>query len=288
MEETKMKTWLITGCSSGIGEGIAKAVLDRGDQAIVTARSAEKVKGLQEKYPDTCLAVRLDVLDEASVDEALRLGREKFGVIDVLVNNAGHGYRSSVEEGDVEEVNELFQTNFFGPIELIKKVLPDMRAQRSGAIINVTSIAGVRSAVGSGYYAASKAALELASEGLAQEVEPLGIKVLIVEPGAFRTSFYRESNLKMATHKVGDYAETAWTRDVKYVKDKVDQLGDPSKAGYAIADLIEEENPPRRYLMGSDAADKIETVLENRLKELRAWRHYSVRTDFENGEGSAV
>lgn len=276
-----MKTWLITGCSSGIGEGIAKAVLKKGDRAIVTARTVEKVIRFQEEYPDTCLAVRLDVLDQLSVEEAIKLGREKFGSIDVLVNNAGHGYRSSVEEGNIEEVNELFQTNFFGPVELIKKVLPDMRAKKSGAIINVSSIAGVRSAVGSGYYAASKAALELMSEGLAQEVNPLGIKVLIVEPGSFRTNFYTETNLKMADHKVDDYAETAWTRDVKYVKDKKDQPGNPEKAGFAIVDLIEEENPPRRYLMGSDAADKIEVVLENRLRELRTWRHYSVRTDFD-------
>lgn len=275
-----MKTWLITGCSSGIGAGIAKAVLKDGDQAIVTARSVEKVKHFEEAYPDTCLAVRLDVMDMASVEEALKQANEKFGTIDILVNNAGHGYRSSIEEGEVDAVNELFQTNFFGPVELIKKVLPDMREKKAGAIINVTSIAGVRSAVGSGYYAASKAALELASEGLAQEVEPLGIKVLIVEPGAFRTNFYKENNLKMASHKVDAYADTAWTRDVKYVKDKTDQLGNPDKAGEVIVEMMKLDKLPRRYLMGSDAAKSIEKVLENRLAELREWKDYSKKTDF--------
>lgn len=276
-----MKTWLITGCSSGIGRGIAKAVLASGNQAIVTARNEDRVIDLEKQYPDTCKAVRLDVLDPASMDKAIGAGRKKFGWIDVLVNNAGHGYRSSVEEGDPDEVYELFQTNFFGPVRLIKKVLPEMRKRRSGVIINVTSIAGVRSAVGSGYYAASKAALELVTEGLAQEVKPLGINVMIVEPGAFRTSFYRESNLKMADHKFEDYANTAWTRDVIYVKDKTDQIGDPDKAGKVIVEMVETGNMPFRYLMGSDAYQQIEKVLENRLKEIHTWKEYSGKTDFD-------
>lgn len=163
-----MKTWLITGCSSGIGAGIAKAVLKSGDQAVVTARNKEKVQDIVNQYPKRALAVSLDVTDNESIQNAVKEANEKFGTIDVLVNNAGYGYRSAVEEGEVEAVQTLFQTNLFGPIELIKAVLPAMRAQKSGAILNVTSIAAARSAIGSGYYASSKAALELLTNGLAK------------------------------------------------------------------------------------------------------------------------
>lgn len=257
-----MKTWFVTGCSSGIGAGLAKAVLEKGDQAVVTARSIEKVKGLEEKYPDRCLALTLDVTDDQSIAKAVKAAQERFGTIDVLINNAGHGYRSSVEEGDKDAVAELFQTNLFGPIELIKQVLPGMRAQRSGAIINISSIAASRSNIGSGYYAASKAALELLSEGLVHEVEPLGIKVMVVQPGSFRTSFYTAKNLKKSEHKISDYAETAWKRSDSSVNTVTDQPGDPDKAGKAIVELIEKEDVPMRYIMGSDAYEKVEASPE--------------------------
>ena len=156
-----MKTWLITGCSSGIGKGIAKAVLESGDQAIVTARNKDKVMDIVESYPETALAVSLDVCSQDSIKNAVKEAYDKFGTIDVLVNNAGYGYRSAVEEGEIEAVQTLYQTNLFGPIELIKAVLPKMREQKSGYILNVTSIAAARSAVGSGYYASSKASLRI-------------------------------------------------------------------------------------------------------------------------------
>lgn len=275
-----MKTWFVTGCSSGIGAGLAKAVLEKGDQAVVTARSIEKVKGLEEKYPDRCLALTLDVTDDQSIAKAVKATQERFGTIDVLINNAGHGYRSSVEEGDKDAVAELFQTNLFGPIELIKRVLPGMRAQRSGAIINISSIAASRSNIGSGYYAASKAALELLSEGLVHEVEPLGIKVMVVQPGSFRTSFYTAKNLKKSEHKISDYAETAWKRSDSSVNTVTDQPGDPDKAGKAIVELIEKEDVPMRYIMGSDAYEKVEAALNKRLAEMEKWKEYSKITDF--------
>ena len=173
-----MKTWLITGCSSGIGKGIAKAVLESGDQAIVTARNKDKVMDIVEAYPEAALAVSLDVCSQDSIKNAVKEAYDKFGTIDVLVNNAGYGYRSAVEEGEIEAVQTLYQTNLFGPIELIKAVLPKMREQKSGYILNVTSIAAARSAVGSGYYASSKAALELLTNGLMKELAPLGIKAM--------------------------------------------------------------------------------------------------------------
>lgn len=196
-----MKTWLITGCSSGIGRGIAKAVLKKGDNAVVTARDTSKIADLVDQYPNTALGVALDITKKESISAAVKQAQERFGTIDVLINNAGYGYRSSVEEGDIDDVNLLFNTNFFGPIELIKEVLPQMRANKNGAIVNVSSIAAVRSGVGSGYYAASKAALELMTDGLAKELKPLGIKVMIAQPGSFRTNFY-DTSLKGTKNKI--------------------------------------------------------------------------------------
>ena len=192
-EGNNMTTWLITGCSSGIGRGIAKAVLKNGDNAVVTARDISTVADIIADYPDTAISVALDITDKESITNAVKAAADKFDGVDILVNNAGYGYRSSVEEGEEDSVNLLFDTNFFGPVTLIKQVLPYMRTQKNGAILNVSSIAATRSGVGSGYYAASKAALELMTDGLMKEVAPLGIKVMTVEPGAFRTKFYDTS-----------------------------------------------------------------------------------------------
>lgn len=274
-----MKTWLITGCSSGIGRGIAKAALEKGDQVVVTARNPESVKSLTEAYPDTALAVALDVTKTDSISDALRQAHTRFGTIDVLVNNAGHGYRSALEEGEPDNVAELFQTNVFGPVELIKAVLPDMRAQKSGAIINISSIAAVRSGVGSGYYAASKAALELLSDALWQEASSLGIKVMIVEPGAFRTNFY-DGSLKGTKMKIGDYAETTGKTRKENVVDHKDQPGDPERAGKVIVDVLNRENLPMRLLLGSDAVTFVRRELKQRLDELDAWEQVSVASDF--------
>lgn len=274
-----MKTWLITGCSSGIGRGIAKAALEKGDQVVVTARNPESVKSLTEAYPDTALAVALDVTKTDSISDALRQAHARFGAIDVLVNNAGHGYRSALEEGEPDNVAELFQTNVFGPVELIKAVLPDMRTQKSGAIINISSIAAVRSGVGSGYYAASKAALELLSDALWQEASSLGIKVMIVEPGAFRTNFY-DGSLKGTQMKIGDYAETAGKTRKENVVDHKDQPGDPERAGKVIVDVLNRENLSMRLLLGSDAVTFVRRELKQRLDELDAWEQVSVASDF--------
>ena len=165
-----MKTWLITGCSSGLGKSLAKTVLERGDQAVVTARSPETLRYFEERFPDTALIAALDVTDQAAIERTAAVALERFGSIDMLVNNAGYGYRAAVEEGDPEDTDRLFQTHFWGPIALIKAVLPSMRARRSGAIINFSSIAGLRTSPGSGYYAAAKRAVEGMSEGLRVEL----------------------------------------------------------------------------------------------------------------------
>lgn len=278
-----MKTWFITGCSSGIGRGIAKAVLENGDQAIITARNINTLKELVDEFPTTAFALHLDITQNESIKKAVEGALQHFKSIDVLVNNAGYGYRSSVEEGNVDDVKVLFDTNFFGPVELIKAILPSMRHNKKGTIINVSSIAGVRSAAGSGYYAASKAALELMSDGLSKEVKPLGIDVMIVEPGAFRTRFY-DSSLKGTEKKIDDYSETTGKARKENVVNLENQPGDPNKAGKVLVQLVEKGNLPLRLLLGSDAVKLIENELENRLIELRSNKSMSLLTDYTKEE----
>ena len=274
-----MTTWLITGCSSGIGRGIAKAVLKHGDNAVVTARNVATVMDIIEDYPDTAIAVPLDITNNESIADAIKAAGDNFGGVDILVNNAGYGYRSSVEEGEEDSVNLLFDTNFFGPIALIKQVLPYMRAQKNGAILNVSSIAAARSGVGSGYYAASKAALELMTDGLMKEVAPLGIKVMTVEPGAFRTKFY-DTSLKGTQKQIEDYADTAWKTRKENIVDNQDQPGDPDKAGEVIYETIQKENIPKRLLLGSDAVKIVSAEMKERLQEIEDWSDVSKQTDY--------
>ena len=254
-------------------------MLKRGYNAVVTARNTEKTAGIVKDYPETALALALDVTDKASIAAAVRAAQERFGQIDVLVNNAGYCYRSSVEEAEREGVNRMFETNFFGPVALIQAVLPGMRERRSGAIVNVSSIGAVRTGAASGYYAATKAALELMSEGLAAELKPLGIRTMIVEPGAFRTHFY-DSSLKGADMTISDYADTAWKRSPQNAVNQGNQPGDPAKAGDVLIDALESENPPLRLLLGSDAVKIVRAALEGRLQELDHWADVSARTDF--------
>ena len=199
-----MGTWLITGCSSGLGKGIAQAALKRGECVAVTARNLEKIHELTEQYPDQALGLLLDLNDKRSMELAVKDTVRKFGGIDVLVNNAGHGYRAAVEESEPEKIPELFHTNFFAPVQLITMVLPLMRSKKKGMIVNVTSIGAVRGALGNGYYSAAKGAMELLTEALAKETEHLGICTMLVEPGAFRTNFYGEG-LKETQNRIVDY-----------------------------------------------------------------------------------
>ena len=275
------KTWIITGCSAGgIGEGIARAVLEHGDNAVVTARTTDKVEGIVADFPDTALAVALDVSDQASIDAAYEAAIERFGQVDVLVNNAGYCYRSSVEEAEPAGVQAMFDANFFGAVAMIKKVLPGMRERKDGAIVNVSSIGAVRTGAASGYYAATKAAMELMTEGLYAEVKPLGIKAMIVEPGAFRTHFY-DTSLKGSDNTVGDYAETAHKRSVAQNVNLRKQPGNPLKAGYPIIKALESDETPLRLYLGSDAVAAVTGALNARLAELEKWAEVSKTTDFD-------
>jgi NAD(P)-dependent dehydrogenase (short-subunit alcohol dehydrogenase family) len=274
-----MSTWFITGCSTGLGRALAAAVLDRGDNAVVTARDVAAVRDLAGQYPGTALALSLDVTDAAQSAAAVRAGLERFGGIDVLVNNAGYGYRAAVEEGDDADVKQLFATNFFGAVTLIKAVLPGMRARRSGAIVNVSSIGARRTPEGSGYYSATKAALEGLSGSLRKELAPLGISVTAVEPGAFRTDFSGRS-LAQSGAAIADYAGTAGKRRKEHDTVHGTQPGDPAKAAQAIVAAVESAEPPALLLLGQDALDTYHQVTEAQLAEVRAWEKLSAATGF--------
>lgn len=274
-----MGTWFITGCSSGLGKGIARAALESGENVAATARDPEKIRELAEDWPGRSLALPLDLNDRKSMEQAVGKVCESFGGIDVLVNNAGHGYRAAVEESEPEKIAELFDTNFFAPADLMKMVLPVMRRQRSGVIINVTSIGAVRGALGNGYYSAAKGALELLTEALAKETEHLGIRTMLVEPGAMRTNFYDQS-LVGTENRIADYDILAEKYRKENMKNHRDQPGDPEKGGKVIVETVLSGRLPFRLLLGSDAARAAEEVLEGRLQELRKWRDVSSQADF--------
>lgn len=278
-----MKTWLITGCSSGLGRGIAEAALKHGENVVVTARNVDQIKELAEKYPSQALILKLDLNDRDSMKSTVDCAIKVFGGIDVLINNAGYGYRAAVEESEPEKVKELFDTNFFAPAELMKMVLPTMRAQKSGLIVNVTSIGAVRGALGNGYYSAAKGAMELLTEALAKETEHLGIRTMLVEPGAFRTNFYGDG-LRGTESQISDYDVLADRYRKENLVNNRDQLGDPMKGGEVIVDTILSGKMPFRLLLGSDAAQTAQNVLKGRLQEIEKWMDVSRRSDYGQGE----
>jgi NAD(P)-dependent dehydrogenase (short-subunit alcohol dehydrogenase family) len=274
-----MSTWFITGCSTGLGRSLAQAVLERGHDVVVTARDVARVDDIAAGAPERALALALDVTSPAQVAEAVRRAEERFGAIDVLVNNAGYGYRAAVEEGDDADVEQLFATHVFGAASMLKAVLPGMRARRSGTVLNVSSIGAHVSPPGSGYYAAAKAALEAMSRSLRQEVAPLGISVTIVAPGGFRTDFAGRS-LTQSAEAIDDYAETAGRRRIENDTAHGTQPGDPAKAAAAMIAIAEAENPPSSIFLGTDAVTAIDAVLKARASEVDVWRDLSTSTDF--------
>lgn len=275
-----MSTWLITGCSTGLGRALAEAVIGAGHNAVATARQAATVAGLAESAPERVLAVALDVTRPAQVASAVQQARERFAHIDVLVNNAGYGYRAAIEEGDDADVRALFQTHFFGTVAMIKAVLPDMRARRSGAIVNISSIGAQLTPVGSGYYSAAKAAIEGMSGALRSELVPLGISVTVVEPGAFRTDFAGRSLVQSAT-VIDDYAATAGQRRKENDTMHGNQPGDPAKAGNAIIAAVESPEPPGFLLLGPDALAAYRYTADARAAEIRKWETLTSSTDFD-------
>jgi NAD(P)-dependent dehydrogenase (short-subunit alcohol dehydrogenase family) len=273
------KTWLITGCSTGLGRAFAKEVLKNGYNAVVTARNPKDIQDIVADYPETAFGLALDVTNKEQIMSVIEQAKTKFGRIDVLLNNAGFGYRSAVEEADESQVNELFRVNFSGTVNMIKAVLPVMRKQKSGAIFNVSSIAGRFSNPGSGYYSATKFAMEGMSDALRKEVAPLGIRVIIIEPGAFRTDFSGRSLTGTQT-EISDYKETAGKRRKENDHTHGTEPGDPQKAAQAIIKAEESEKAPFRLLLGTDAINIIRPDLEAQLKELEDWKAISLSTDY--------
>ena len=275
-----MATWFITGCSTGLGRGFAEAALAHGHNAVVTARDVARVQDLQDAHPDAALALPLDVTDDDQVVEAVRAAVERFGRIDVLVNNAGYGYRAALEEGDDTDVRQLFETHVFGTVRTIKAVLPAMRARRSGTIVNLSSIGARICPEGSGYYAAVKAAIEALTLSLRKEVAPLGITAMAVEPGGFRTDFAGRSLMQAAT-PIADYAETAGRRRKEHDTVHGTQPGDPAKAAEALLAAVESEHPPFMLLLGNDASDGFRAALDALRAEVDEWERLSRSTDFD-------
>ncbi|AWP32484.1 oxidoreductase [Pantoea eucalypti] len=270
--------WLISGCSTGFGRELAQQTIARGFKVVVTARDTASIADLVEGH-DNALAVALDVTQQSSIDQAVSAALDTFGTIDVLVNNAGYGYQSSVEEGVESEIRAQFDANVFGLFALTRAVLPAMRKARSGHVINITSVAGLIGFASSGYYSASKHAVEGWSDSLALEAGPLGIHVTCVEPGPFRTDWAGRS-LHQTPSTLPDYAETAAARMKATSEYSGTQKGDPARAAAAMIAITEHENPPRHLVMGAWGHDAVTGKLKERLAEIDAWKQTSVETDF--------
>lgn len=271
--------WFITGCSTGFGRELARLVLDRGWRAVVTARDRNRVADLVDIAPDRALALDLDVTDQGQIDAAVQAATAKFGRIDVLVNNAGYGYQSSVEEGRDGEIRDQFEANVFGLFAMTRAVLPAMRAQRGGNIVNITSIGGLTGFASSGYYSATKHAVEGFSESLRAEVEQLGIAVTCVEPGPFRTDWAGRS-LRQTKSTIADYADTAAKRMDMTSGYSGQQPGDPVRAGEAMIAAVERERPPHQLVLGKFAHDTATAIYRGRLEAFKADRELSLSADY--------
>ncbi len=274
--------WFITGCSTGFGLELAKAVLGRGSRAVITARDPAALADLTSQYPQTALALALDVTKPAQISAAVAAAVQKFGTIGVLVNNAGYGYQAAIEEGEEQEIRAQFEANVFGLFALTRAVLPVMRQARRGYIMNITSVAGYIGFPGSGYYAASKHAVEGFSDALAAEVRPLGIHVTCVAPGPFRTDWAGRS-LKQTPGHIADYDATAHARMKATAEKSGTQAGDPARAAAAMIDLTTAEKPPRHYVLGAFGVETVTKKLKDELAEIEAWRVPALATDYPAG-----
>ena len=277
------KVWFITGCSTGFGRSLAVEVLKQGYRAVVSSRKLADVEDITAAYADTALALALDVTKPAEIDAAVKAAMDKFGVIDVLVNNAGIGYFGAVEESEEEEVRRMFEINVFGLANMTQAVLPIMRVQRSGHILNIASIGGLRSFPSVGFYNATKYAVDGLSEALSKETEGLGIKVTIIAPSGFRTDWAGRSanNSKIV---IEDYAETAGKNKESIRNYSGNQPGDPHRAALAMIKVVESENPPLRLLLGAAALRGARLKLEELKKDFDTWEETTVGADFPEGE----
>jgi NAD(P)-dependent dehydrogenase (short-subunit alcohol dehydrogenase family) len=273
----RTKVWFITGISRGLGKTLATAVLAIGDTVIGTTRDGtsdlEADRGQLHVLP-------LDVTKAEDVKLALEAAHKINWRLDVIVNNAGYGLLGAIEESSVQDINDVFAVNFFGTMHVVQAALPYLREQKSGHIINITSIAGLAPMAGSGFYAAAKFAVEGMTQSLAQEVQPLGIDVTLVEPGAFRTDFLSAQSIKYAENVIDDYEETSGQVVATLSKIAGNQLGDPELAAHAIINIVNAQQPPLHLVLGTDALNRTRTKLRQMVEEIDKWAPLTVSTDF--------
>lgn len=273
------KVWFITGCSTGFGRYLAIEALAKGYQVVVAARNPNDVRDIVANYPTSSLVVKLDVTIAAQIKETVTAATEKFGTIDVLVNNAGIGYFGAIEESEETEVRRMFEINVFGLAHMTQAVLPIMRKQRSGHILNIASIGGLRSFPGVGFYNATKYAVDGLSESLSKELAPLGIKVTIVAPSGFRTDWAgRSANDSKIV--IDDYASTAGKNKGDIRGYSGNQPGDPVRAAKAMIQVVETENPPLRLLLGAAALKGARIKLDELKHDFDTWAEVSEGADF--------
>ena len=272
-----MRTWLVTGCSTGFGRRLALAAADRGDQVVATARDPASIADMAAAYEGRMIALPLDVTDPASAVSAVASAKEAFGGFDVLVNNAGYGLFGAIEEGTSAEYRPMFEVNVFGLIEMTRAALPTLR-RKGGTIVNMSSGAGIAGHGGGGYYNATKFAVEGLSEALADELRPFGVRVIIVEPGPFRTEFLGRS-ITMAANEMPEYAATS--RRHYRETNNGNQAGDPGKAVAVILQAIDADKPPLHLPLGPIAHGIAEGKLAAFRDDIDAWRDVSIETDFD-------
>ncbi len=276
------QVWFITGASSGLGREIAQAVLEKGGRVVATARNPGDLDQIVAQGAGNAIALALDVTDPEQISAAVQAAEDHFGSIDVLVNNAGYGYLHGVEEADEQAVRRMFDVNFFGLANATRAVLPGMRARRRGWIVNISSMVGRVAMACSGYYSATKFAVEGLSMSLRAEVEPLGIGVTSIQPGPIRTDFAGRSLVTGETW-ADDYDATVGV-GIRFSKDlDGQQKGDPVLCARAIVDAVDAPNPPHQLVLGQMSCDLISAELEKEQAELAQWRETGLHTDFREG-----
>jgi NAD(P)-dependent dehydrogenase (short-subunit alcohol dehydrogenase family) len=281
------RVWFITGASSGFGLALARAALERGERVVASARNPDALEDLRDSDPESATILSLDVTDAAAARSAIGDAASMYGRVDVVVNNAGYGHVGAIEELSEQEYRHQLEVNLFGVINVTRAALPQMRSQRSGQLVQMSSLNGVEGLVGGGYYAASKFAIEGLSESLADEVAHLGIKVMIIEPGPHRTRFLNERSARWA-EPIPDYAASVGqTREALSALDGA-QPGDPDRAAAAIIAAVNADDPPRRLALGQMALDNIRATLSSHLDELDRWAELSATSDYrvEGADGN--
>jgi NAD(P)-dependent dehydrogenase (short-subunit alcohol dehydrogenase family) len=283
MTQSNQRVWFITGASTGFGRMLAEEVLKTGGKVVATARNIDKVADLEAKYPKAAKALALDVTDAGQVDSVVTQAFALFGQVDVLVNNAGYGVAGAIEEVSEDEFMPMFETNVFGLLKVTRAFLPHLRKQRSGHILNISSIGGLIGGQGIGMYNATKFAVEGLSEALAAELAPLGIHVTVIEPGPFRTDFLGRSGV-IAKTRISDYDSTAGNMRKYFSENNGKQKGDPLRAVQAMIQVVESPNPPLHLLLGVSALQRMRAKLDVWQQEISAWEKVTAGADFPEGQ----